>query len=127
MPFANALLATHHSIRGKDAPPPIHLAQLWYGEPHLRKNLENGGFEPAKIKFYEEDAYLTHPDIKRWVQLAWSYLGSSPTGWTPEDEETWDQALDLTIENLKKEKGYTVNEKGENVMKMLACVAIASK
>ena len=127
MPFANALLKAHHTLRGQDAPAPVHLAQLWYGESHLRKNLENGGFKADKIKCFEKAAYLTHPDLQRWVQLAWSYLGAPPTGWTPEDEKMWDKALQTTIDYLKKEPGYSVNAKGENVMEMKAVVAIATK
>ena len=127
MPFANALLKAHHALRGKDAPPPVHLAQLWYGESDLRRNLERGGFQPGNIKCFEKVAYLTHPDLRRWVQLAWSYLGAPPTGWTPEDELNWDKALQTTIDYLEQEPGYSVNEKGEIVMKMRAVVAIATK
>ena len=53
MPFANALLKTHHTLRGPDAPPPEHLSQLWYGEPHLRQNLANGGFGADRIECFD--------------------------------------------------------------------------
>lgn len=93
----------------------------------LRKTLEIGGFQPGNITFSTKNCFLKIPDLKRWAQLAWSYLGKLPTGWVQNDEDKWDEAIADIVEELKSGDGISQNEKGETVLKMIACVAIAKK
>lgn len=94
-------------------------------ESDLRKALEAGGF--TDITCYEKECFVTVPDMKRWAQLAWSYLGKLPTGWSENDEERWDEAIDDVVEELKSGDGISKNEKGETVLRMVACIAVARK
>ncbi len=104
---------------------PVLLPLEGFQERDLRKALEVGGFKD--IKCYEKDCYLKIPDLKRWAQLAWSYLGSLPTGWSQNDELRWDEAIADIVEQLESGEGISKNDKGETVLRMVACIAIAKK
>lgn len=98
-----------------------------FQEADLRKALVAGGFQSENITCTNEDCYLSVPDLQRWAQLAWSYLGLLPNGWSQDDENKWHEAVDDTVEQLKSGDGISKNERGETVMKMVACVAVATK
>lgn len=125
MPHVDALQHAHWKTRGRDGPMPVLLPVEDFQEAELEKTLRVGGFED--IKCYQKDCYLTVPDLKRWSQLAWSYLGNLPTGWSQNDEDKWDEAVDDIYEQLQSGDGVSKNEKGETVMRMRACIAVARK
>ena len=106
---------------------PVLLPEQHFEEKELRSALEFGGFEPSKITFHEKECFLEVTDLKRWAQLAWSYLGILPDGWEQNDEDKWDEAIADILEQLEKGDGISKNEKGETVIKMIACIAIAKK
>jgi hypothetical protein len=72
------------------------------------------------------DAYLKTSDIKRWSQLAWSFLGHMPEGWNQDDEEKWDQAVETLESELQTGRNTTVESRTLNI-KMTAAVAVAIK
>lgn len=125
MPHVDALQHAHWRTRGKEDPMPVLLPLEGFQEPDLRKSLQAGGFE--NIDCYTKDCYLKIPDLKRWAQLAWSYLGTLPTGWSQNDEDKWDEVIADIVEQLESGEGITKNKKGETVLKMIACIAVAKK
>ncbi|KAF1950201.1 S-adenosyl-L-methionine-dependent methyltransferase [Byssothecium circinans] len=125
MPHVDALQHAHWRTRGKEGPMPVLLPLESFYEKDLRNALEAGGFKD--IKCYEKNCFLKIPDLKRWAQLAWSYLGFLPTGWSHGDEEKWDEAIADIVEQLESGDGISKDEKGETVLKMIACIAIAKK
>ncbi|KAJ0121083.1 Ubiquinone/menaquinone biosynthesis C-methyltransferase UbiE [Diaporthe amygdali] len=127
MPHVDALQHAHWRTRGRDGPMPTLLPLEGFQEADLRKALEAGGFQSDNIDCSTKDCYLKIPDLKRWAQLAWSYLGTLPTGWTQNDEDKWDEAIADIVEELKSGDGISQNEQGETVLKMIACVAVAKK
>lgn len=127
MPHVDALQQAHWRTRGKDGPMPTLLPLEGFQEADLRKSLEAGGFKAGNITCSNKDCYLRVPDLRRWAQLAWSYLGPLPDGWTQDDEEKWDEAIDDIVDGLQSGDGITQNEQGETVLKMIASVAVASK
>jgi len=80
MPHVDALQHAHWRIRGKDSPMPALLPLEGFKERDLRNALEAGGFEEGKISCSEKECFLKVSDLKRWAQLAWSYLGALPGG-----------------------------------------------
>ena len=49
-------------------------------------------------------------------------------GWVSNsDEDNWDEAIADIVEQLASGDGISKNEKGETVLRMVACVAIAKK
>ncbi|PVI00355.1 S-adenosyl-L-methionine-dependent methyltransferase [Periconia macrospinosa] len=127
MPHVEALQHAHWRTRGKDGPMPTLLPLESFQEPQLRNALKAGGFKDENIKCYVKESFLEIPDLKRWAQLAWSYLGPLPDGWSQNDEDRWDEAIADTVEQLKSGNGISKNEKGDTVLKMVACVAVAKK
>lgn len=127
MPHVDALQHAHWRTRGKEGPMPALLPLEGFQEKDLRKALETGGSAPVNITCSEKDCFLKITDLKRWAQLAWSYLGTLPTGWTQRDEDKWDEAVSDIVERLESGDGISKNEKGETVLRMVACVAIAKK
>ncbi|KUI66541.1 Ubiquinone/menaquinone biosynthesis C-methyltransferase UbiE [Cytospora mali] len=127
MPHVDALQHAHWRTRGRDGPMPTLLPLEGFQEADLRKALEAGGFKAENITCSNKDCYLSIPDIKRWAQLAWSYLGTLPSGWSQNDEDKWSEVIDDIVEQLESGDGISKNEAGETVLKMVACVAAAQK
>ena len=44
-----------------------------------------------------------------------------------QDEEKWDEAIKVTVDNLQEGDGISKNEKGETVLKLIASIAVAEK
>jgi len=127
MPHVEALQHAHWRTRGKDGPMPVLLPLEGFKQENLKKALEVGGFDAGNIKFSEKECFLQISDLKRWAQLAWSYLGFLPGGWSQNDEDQWDEAITDIVEQLEKGDEISKNEKGETVLRMVACIAIAKK
>ncbi|KAH8773527.1 S-adenosyl-L-methionine-dependent methyltransferase [Diaporthe sp. PMI_573] len=127
MPHVDALQHAHWRTRGKYGPMPTLLPLEGFKEPDLLKTLELGGFKPDNISCQNVECHLRVPDLKRWAQLAWSYLGHTPSGWSPSDEDKWDEAIEDIVEQLHSGDGISHNDKGETVMRMIACIGVAKK
>lgn len=127
IPHVNALQHAHWRTRGQDGPMPALLPLEEFDQEYLRKTLVAGGFKEENIKFSEKTCFLRISNLERFAQLSWSYLGALPTGWSQSDEDKWDEATADIIEQLQSGDGITKNEKGETLLKMVACVALAKK
>jgi SAM-dependent methyltransferase len=92
-PHVDALQHAHWRTRGQDSPMPALLSLEGFKESDLKNALEAGGFEKGKISFSEKEYFLKVSDLRRWAQLAWSYLGALPGGWSQRDEDKWDEAI----------------------------------
>lgn len=121
--WRDAMLHAHHKTRGADAPcPPFMKHDLKGAE--IKVILNEAGWED--VRYEEKAAWVTTKDLKRWVMLAWSFLATPVGGWTQDDEEKWDEAVEEVIRSLKDMEGYEeIN--GEHRVKMVACVAIYTK
>ncbi|KAI0384004.1 S-adenosyl-L-methionine-dependent methyltransferase [Hypomontagnella monticulosa] len=127
MPHVDALHHAHWRTRGKDGPMPALLPLEGFKQPDLEKTLVTGGFKAENISFSEKVCYLKTADHQRFAQLSWSYLGKLPGGWLKSDEDKWDEATADIVEQLQSGDGISKNEKGETVLKMMACIAVAKK
>ncbi|KAI0199199.1 S-adenosyl-L-methionine-dependent methyltransferase [Astrocystis sublimbata] len=92
---------------------------LDFHEDDLRTALQGGGFEAGNISCTNTTAYLKVPPngLKRWAQLAWSYLGHLPSGWSQGDEDHWDEAIDDIVEQLRSGEGIEAGDNGETIMR----------
>ncbi|KAI0867184.1 hypothetical protein GGS24DRAFT_486380 [Hypoxylon argillaceum] len=128
MPHVGALQHAHWRTRGRDGPMPTLLLEDFH-EASLKAALEVGGFKPENINCTNTTAHLKVPPngLKRWAQLAWSYLGQPPSGWSQNDEDHWDEAIDVIVEQLQSGDGITTGVNGETIMEMRAVVAVAKK
>ena len=106
---------------------PVLLPLEGFKQECLKKALEFGGFDGGNIKFSEKECFLQISDLKRWAQLAWSYLGFLPGGRSQNDEDQWGEAITNIVEHLEKGDGVSKNGNGETVLRMVACTAIAKR
>jgi hypothetical protein len=127
MPHVDAIKHAHRRTRGEDCPLPLLLQDMSFEEEHMKRALEEAGFDPARTQIYHKDAYVTIPDMKRWAQLAWSYLGILPSGWLQEDEKKWQEAVGDVVEQLLSGNGISKNDKGDTVMRFSGSIAIATR
>ncbi|KAI1876649.1 hypothetical protein JX265_004175 [Neoarthrinium moseri] len=127
MPHVDALQHAHWRTRGKDGPMPVLLPLEGFVDADLKKALVTGGFKEENISLSEKVCYLKIPDLKRFAQLSWSYLGRLPDGWSQNDEDNWNEACADIVEQLQSGDGISRNEKGQTVLKMVACITVANK
>ncbi|KAI0103252.1 S-adenosyl-L-methionine-dependent methyltransferase [Nemania sp. FL0031] len=130
MPHVAALQHAHWKTRGEEAPMPTLLAMGDYEESKLRDALKAGGFTDENISCTETTAHLKvlKDDLKRWAQLAWSYLGAPPGDeWSQHDEDHWDEAINDIVEQLQSGNRGITSTDGEIIMEMHGVVAVAKK
>lgn len=127
MPHIDAIKHAHRRTRGEECPLPLMLQDISFEGKHMKQALEEAGFDPSRTQIYQEDAYITIPDMKRWAQLAWSYLGILPSGWLKEDEEKWQKAVDDIVEQLLSGNDISENDNGDTVMRFGGSIAIGTR
>ncbi len=126
LPHLRPVIHAHHHTRGEHVPPSYMLETgCGFGEDALRQDLAAAGF--TDIRTFHCGAQLVIHDTRRWSQLAWSYLGPRNEGWTQEDEDKWEDAVEDLVQQLQSGKGLSKNEKGELVMTFEGCIAVAKK
>ncbi|KAK6214302.1 hypothetical protein LQW54_004528 [Pestalotiopsis sp. IQ-011] len=124
IPHQEIIKSVHYKLRGPDVHLPHGMPDAWYASEFLRSIVEQGGFQPEKINISTVDIYCNIPDLTRWVTILWSYIGRPATGWTPADEEQWDEAIATIIQDLEKSSAYESNGKGGRLlMKVNVCIA----
>jgi SAM-dependent methyltransferase len=126
MPHAETVKKAHWGTRGGDSPMPTLLPRKDYKVDQLKAALKQGGFDESKTESHYVDAYMTSSDTRRWSQLAWSFLGTLPDGWNDDDEEKWDQAVEILEQQVWTGRNAVV-ENGTLTIKMTAAVGVATK
>ncbi|KAF2281478.1 S-adenosyl-L-methionine-dependent methyltransferase [Westerdykella ornata] len=121
------IMTVHKKFRG-DAPfpaPPIN----WTDGQHLRKIMIETGFPEEKLKLESQDVVIeldeASGEYREWVEKSWAYLAGIG-GWKPEDEEKWDEEVDMLAAVLKQAPTTKV-EGGKVVLPASQWVAIAEK
>jgi ubiquinone/menaquinone biosynthesis C-methylase UbiE len=123
-PWQQALKEAHWRTRGADAPLPPFLAVVDYDTEQLKKLLRDAGFK--NTKYVERAAWVDMPDLKRWSTIAWTFLSTPVGGWTQADEDTWDDAIDICVQELQKSHAYEFKN-GVHRIRMIANIAVTEK
>ncbi|EPE30170.1 S-adenosyl-L-methionine-dependent methyltransferase [Glarea lozoyensis ATCC 20868] len=124
----NPILKANNATRGEDAFHAYKEGAKWQSADHLKSVLEGAGFKD--IKMSQSDAVLQIPDLKRWSEVAWSFLGApkGPAGgWVESDEERFDEAVAVVKRAMEDEETITVDGKGGAAARMIAHIAVAKK
>lgn len=100
-----AAIAAHNAVR-PGMPLPAGLARPEFSTASLRVLLERAGLAPEAIRFSQVSAAHPIEDVRRRAQLAWSFLGPAPGGWTQRDEDDWDVAIDRIVGVLDGYEGF---------------------
>ncbi|KAI0454243.1 S-adenosyl-L-methionine-dependent methyltransferase [Xylaria acuta] len=123
-PWLQALKEAHRRTRSADAPLPLPLAVVGYNTEQLKRLLNEAGFK--NTKYVEKPAWVNMPDLKRWSTIAWTYLCTPVGGWTQADEDTWDQAIDVCVQELQNCNAYDFKD-GVHRVCMVATIAVTEK
>ncbi|KAF2674374.1 S-adenosyl-L-methionine-dependent methyltransferase [Microthyrium microscopicum] len=101
----------------------------WSRAEFLRTVLEQGGFLKDNVDIVERDVYITTPSaLKRLATIVWSFIGgTSSVGWLKEDEESWERAVGIVMEELKKTPGFQETHDGRCVLKFVVNIVTAKK
>ena len=126
MVHTEPLSTAHSASRGLDA----KLALDWGGAMVLQSWLKDflivGGFDGKKVEITTCNVFLKVKDIRHWATITWSFLGERKDGWHQEDEDKWDQVIDIIVGEIKKSPNCKELEDG-NELKFTANIARAVK
>ncbi|KAI1421994.1 S-adenosyl-L-methionine-dependent methyltransferase [Xylaria sp. FL1777] len=123
-PWQEALKEAHRRTRGADAPLPPFLAVVDYDTEQFKRLLNEAGYK--NTQYVERPAWINMPDLKRWSTIAWTFLSTPAGGWTQADEDTWDQAIDVCVQELQKGAAYEFKD-GVHRIRMVATIAVTQK
>jgi ubiquinone/menaquinone biosynthesis C-methylase UbiE len=100
----------------------------WQTAKHLESVLAQAGFNDINIS--QSEAILPIPDLKRWSEVAWSFLGApnGPAGgWVETDELRFDEAVGILQKAMETEDKVTLDGNGGATAKMIAHIAVVKK
>ncbi|OAL05252.1 S-adenosyl-L-methionine-dependent methyltransferase [Phaeosphaeriaceae sp. SRC1lsM3a] len=119
-PFMRTVMATRPGP--PSSPPPIS----WADGTQLQKIMKEAGFEESKMRVETSEAWAKTSDLRAWAEKAWAFLGGIPGGWKEDDEERWEEAVDVFVAGLEAAEG-TKRVDGETWMRATQWVVIAVK
>ncbi|EHK18463.1 uncharacterized protein TRIVIDRAFT_194221 [Trichoderma virens Gv29-8] len=73
----------------------------WTDPAFIANIVEAGGFKKESIKVQQREMFVNIGDFDRHTELVWSMRGMPSTGWSREDEERWDEALEINCAILQ--------------------------
>jgi SAM-dependent methyltransferase len=123
-PWINVTINAHYRTRGRDAALPPPLAASLYSVDLLQKALDIA--EIKDVQYEDVVVYGKMIDVREWATIAWSFLARPPYGWSQADEENWDEAVGIIVNELIN-GASTQKENGVYKVKMVATVAIFKK
>ncbi|KAF2264997.1 S-adenosyl-L-methionine-dependent methyltransferase [Lojkania enalia] len=123
-PWQEALKAAHYRTRGADTPLPPYMAVVDYTPEQFRSRLNEA--EWKNVQYTDTDAWVKVKSLERWATIAWTFLSTPVGGWKQEDEDNWEKAIAIIVEELAKSNAYRAEE-GLHMIRMTATIAIAKK
>jgi ubiquinone/menaquinone biosynthesis C-methylase UbiE len=100
----------------------------WEAPDFVRSMIEKGGFEKEKITLTKVDVYCSTAELTHFATMAWSFIGGTGEhGWLESDEENWDRAIGILVEELKNTNGFKMLDDGRAQIKFVANIAVATK
>ncbi|KAI1439024.1 S-adenosyl-L-methionine-dependent methyltransferase [Xylaria sp. CBS 124048] len=124
IPHQEIVKEMHRDFRGAESRLPHGMPEAWYEPEFLQSTLVQGGFTPEKLKMSVLETPLTIPDLKRWVEILWSYIGRPMEGWRVADEEGWDRVIGTLVKKMEESPFYTTTGKGGRMgLRVNVCVA----
>ncbi|KAF8849874.1 S-adenosyl-L-methionine-dependent methyltransferase [Acephala macrosclerotiorum] len=128
MPHDFPMKKASEVTRGSEAKFALHWGgDCSYLQSKLKDFMLSGGFEERNIKISTSDVFLEIKDSKRWATILWSYLGARDGGWYQEDEDKWDEAIEITVQEIEKSPAYQKNSDGTVRVRFIANVSISTK
>ncbi|PTB63098.1 S-adenosyl-L-methionine-dependent methyltransferase [Trichoderma citrinoviride] len=101
--------------------------EQWTDPAFIAGVVEAGGFEKGSINVEQREMFVNIGNFERHVELVWSMRGMPVGGWTLEDEDKWDEALEIVRREMQKTKGFLTLEDGTTIIRNVVNVATATK
>lgn len=86
-----------------------------------------GGFEGSKIQMSTCEVFEELKDLKWWLTALWGFIGQRDDGWKAEDEDKWDEAIDILMKTMKSSPGVTTMGNGDAMLKFVVNISISTK
>ncbi|KAM3069222.1 hypothetical protein ACMFMG_010738 [Clarireedia jacksonii] len=125
VPHRMPMLAAHNATREPNSEALVGGAIRWVDGTLLRSSMEKGGFKD--VKMWKARSVSEIEDLGVWVEYMWSVLGRMQSGWVPNDEKHWGQALKVFGDSLKNEPGVELLENGKARLTSWCWIAMAEK
>jgi hypothetical protein len=101
------------------------LSKSWYNKERIEQVTKEAGWKD--VKFVRKEAYLNLvTDLRPWVSIAWTFLGTPVGRWQQRDEDKWKGVLGLTVDGIGGNEWFRI-EDGVSKTRMVADVAIVKK
>lgn len=113
--------------RGPNAKFALDWGGDWYLQSKLKDFMLSGGFKEQNIKISTSDVFLEIKDLKRWAIILWSYLGARNDGWHQEDEDKWDEAIEIMVQEIERSPAYEKKSDGTASLRFTANISISTK
>lgn len=130
LPHWMPVLRTFEKAKSKLPPFPSDMIEGWSSGERLKTALITAGFAEHNINMTKVTEYFSLRDMKDgWQGLArfmWSTFGAVG-GWTKEDEDKWDDAIQTLVKELRGMKEVEKDEEGFDRYPVRLHVAVATK
>jgi SAM-dependent methyltransferase len=126
-PHDEAIKAAHSATRGPNAKLGLAFDPEWLKEERLKDFMVAGGFEESKIHMSTCEVFEELKDLRWWMAALWGYIGQRDNGWKVQDEEKWDEAIDILVETMQKSPGVTTTSDGGALIKFVINISISTK
>ncbi|KAJ3544249.1 hypothetical protein NM208_g3156 [Fusarium decemcellulare] len=102
--------------------------EKWEDADFLKEIVLKGGFSPDKVTLAKRDVYVTVGELRHFSEMLWSFIGgTSSVGWLQSDEENWERAVEIVMEELQKTDGYQRVDDLHSKIKFEANIIVAIK
>jgi SAM-dependent methyltransferase len=125
--LVQAVLAAHNAIRPAATAIPPAVARGDFSVKELNALIKASTFPAEKVKWHTVEGSLVVNSLRRWLTVAWSLLGATSSGWLKEDEQNWDEAIDVMMKTVEEWHGYKSLGEGAAQLTMLADAVVLLK
>jgi hypothetical protein len=126
-PHDEAIKAAHFATRGSKAKLGLAYDLEWLKQETLKDFLVAGGFEERKVQISTCEVFENVKDLRWWVTALSGYTGQRDDGWKPEDEEKWDEAVNVLFKTMEQSPGVTRTDDGGALLKFVINISISTK
>lgn len=128
MPHDLPLKVAHEVTRPSES----KLRIQWGGDLLLESTLKDfyleGGFEEEKIEIKQFELWHPVKDLAAWAEGLWSFLGDTEEGWSVQDEERWEEAVRIIIDEVGRSRDFVRSEDGKGgELRFVAHVGVARR
>ncbi|KAH6603832.1 hypothetical protein Trco_007278 [Trichoderma cornu-damae] len=127
VPVLEPIREASRATRSTGALPEWNSFEKWMDPAFIANIVEAGGFEKGAVSVQQREMFINVGDFDRHARLVWSMRGMPSAGWSKEDEERWDEAVEIVKRELQKTEGFRLLDDGTAVVRNLINVATATK